>query len=94
MQQKVIVIYYEIRGGYLVKQQKCVRTPQITVDMSNFLDKMKIRCRTKDLLRKDYKGGNDMTGGTLFLVIIGAAYVTSWLFTVIDIIDGKHRMTR
>lgn len=76
------------------KQQKCVRTPQITVDMSNFLDKMKIRCRTKALLRKDYKGGHDMTGGTLFLVIIGTAYATSWLFKVIDIIEGKQHRAR
>ena len=78
----------------MVKQQKSVITPQITIDMSNFLDTMKIRCRTKDLLRKDYKGGNDMTGGTLFLVIIGAAYVTSWLFKVIDLIEGKQRGAR
>ena len=77
-----------------MKQQICVITPQITVDMSNFLDKMKIRCRTKCLRRKDYKGGYDMTGGTLFLVIIGAAYATSWLFKVIDLIEGKQRGAR
>lgn len=35
-----------------------------------------------------------MTGGTLFLVIIGAAYATSWLFKVIDLIEGKQRGAR
>lgn len=28
-----------------------------------------------------------MTGGTLFLVVIGTAYVTSWLFKIIDLIE-------
>ena len=78
----------------MAKQQICVISPQMYIDMSNFLDKMRIRCRTKALLRKDYKGGNDMTGGTLFLVIVGTAYATSWLFKVIDLIEGKHRALR
>lgn len=28
-----------------------------------------------------------MTGGTLFLIVIGAAYATSWLFKIIDLIE-------
>lgn len=36
-----------------------------------------------------------MTGGTLILVIIGATYVGSWIFKVIDFIErdwgGAHR---
>lgn len=31
-----------------------------------------------------------MTGTEFFLVVIGAGTVTSWLFKLIDIIEGKH----
>ena len=33
-----------------------------------------------------------MTNTTLFLVIIGAATVTSWLFRLVDTIEGRHRV--
>ena len=32
-----------------------------------------------------------MTNTTLFLVVIGAATVTSWLFRLVDAIEGRHR---
>ena len=32
-----------------------------------------------------------MTNTTLFLVIIGAATVTSWLFKAVDIIEGRRK---
>ena len=28
-----------------------------------------------------------MTGGTLFLVVIGAAYAVSWLFKIVELIE-------
>lgn len=37
------------------------------------------------------QGGFRMTGLTLFLVVVGAAYVASWLLRIVDIIEGKHR---
>lgn len=35
-----------------------------------------------------------MTAGTFFFVVMGVAYVTSWLFKVIDIIERKPNRAR
>lgn len=35
-----------------------------------------------------------MTAGTLFFVVIGVAYVTSWLFKIIDIIEREPNNAR
>ena len=32
-----------------------------------------------------------MTNATLFLLIVGAATVTSWLFRLVDAIEGRRR---
>ena len=32
-----------------------------------------------------------MTNATLFLVVVGAATVTSWLFRIVDAIEGRRR---
>ena len=32
-----------------------------------------------------------MTNATLFLVVIGAATLTGWLFRLVDIIEGRPR---
>ena len=32
-----------------------------------------------------------MTNATLFLLIVGAATVTSWLFRIVDAIEGRRR---
>ena len=32
-----------------------------------------------------------MTNTTLFLVVVGAATVTSWLFRIVDAIEGRRR---
>ena len=33
-----------------------------------------------------------MTNTTLFLVVVGAATVTSWLFRLVDTIEGRRRV--
>ena len=32
-----------------------------------------------------------MTNTTLFLVVVGTATVTSWLFRIVDAIEGRRR---
>ena len=33
-----------------------------------------------------------MTNTTIFLLIVGAATVTSWLFRLVDTIEGRRRV--
>ena len=41
--------------------------------------------------RPDLKGEPTMTNTTLFLLIVGAATVASWLFKVVDAIEAPAR---
>ena len=87
----MFVMFYELHARDLFKQQNCVISLQILVDKTNIVAKMKIRCRTKGLHQKIQKGANEMTGGTIFLVVTGAICMGMQFLKLVDLAEGVQR---
>lgn len=87
----MFVMFYELHARDLFKQQKCVISRQFIIDKTNIVAKMKIRCRTKGLRQKIQKGAERMTGGAIFLVVVGAICIGVQFLRLVDLAEGVRR---